>query len=109
MADGFKDREKGFESKWAHDEELRFKVMARRNKLLGQWAAAEMGLTGAEAEAYARGVIQADFQEAGDNDVLRKVKGDFDREAVTHSTAAIRARMEELLAIAAGQVVGEVK
>ena len=109
MADGFKDREKGFESKWAHDEELRFKVMARRNKLLGQWAAAEMGLTGAESEAYARSVIQADFQEAGDNDVLRKVKGDFDREAVTHSTAAIRARMEELLAIAAGQVVGEVK
>lgn len=109
MADGFKDREKGFESKWAHDEELRFKVMARRNKLLGQWAAAEMGLTDAEAEAYARSVIQADFQEAGDNDVLRKVKGDFDREAVAHSTAAIRARMEELLAIAAEQVVGEVK
>ncbi|MGH6871543.1 MAG: DUF1476 domain-containing protein [Rhizomicrobium sp.] len=109
MADGFKEREKGFESKWAHDEELRFKVMARRNKLLGLWAAGLMGLEGAQAEGYARSVIQADFQEAGDEDVLRKVKADFDREAVAQSASALRARMEELLAAAADQVMKEVK
>ncbi|HTQ15180.1 MAG TPA: DUF1476 domain-containing protein [Rhizomicrobium sp.] len=109
MSDGFRDREKSFEAKWAHDEELRFKVMARRNKLLGLWAAELMGLNGAAADAYARTVIQADFQEAGDDDVLRKVKGDFEREAVSQSAAAIRARMEELLSVAAGQVMKEVK
>jgi hypothetical protein len=101
MADGFKDREKGFESKYAHDEELRFKVMARRNKLLGLWAAGLNGLSGTDADSYARTVVQADFEEAGDNDVFRKLKADL---AAKASDQAIRAKMDELLAEAADQV-----
>jgi hypothetical protein len=104
MADAFKDRQKGFEGKWAHDEEMRFKVMARRNKLLGQWAAGEMGLSGEAAKEYAMAVVQADFQEAGDEDVFRKVRADLD---ASKSDAAIRAKMEELLAVAGEQVMGE--
>jgi len=106
MADAFKDRQKGFEGKWAHDEEMRFKVMARRNKLLGQWAAGEMGLSGDQAKEYAMAVVQADFQEAGDEDVFRKVRADLD---ASKSDAAIRAKMEELLAAAGEQVMGEAK
>jgi hypothetical protein len=106
MADGFKDREKGFESKWAHDEELRFKVMARRNKLLGQWAAGLNGLSGADADAYAKTVVAADFEESGDEDVFRKLKADLAGKA---DDAAIRAKIEELLATAADQVMHEVK
>lgn len=104
MADAFKDRQKGFEGKWAHDEEMRFKVMARRNKLLGQWAAGEMGLSGDQVKEYAMAVVQADFQEAGDEDVFRKVRADLD---ASKSDAAIRAKMEELLAVAGEQVMGE--
>ena len=74
----FSDREKGFERKFALDEELRFKAMARRNKLLGLWAAEKLGKTGEAAEAYAKEVVAADFEEAGDGDVLRKLKTDFD-------------------------------
>jgi hypothetical protein len=106
MADSFKDRETGFESKYAHDEELRFKVMARRNKLLGLWAAGLNGLTGAEADSYARTVVQADFQEAGDNDVFRKLKADL---AAKQSDQAIRKKMEDLLAEAGEQVQREGK
>ena len=73
----FDDRERAFESKYAHDEELRFRVIARRNRLLGQWAARQMGLSDAEADAYAKDVIRADFEEAGDDDVIRKVLGDL--------------------------------
>src|SRR5689334_3332991 len=73
MDGAFKDREKGYESKWAHDEELRFKVYARRNKLLGQWAASQLGLSGAEAEQYARAVVSADFEKPGEDDVFEKV------------------------------------
>ena len=69
----FDKREEGFEKKFAHDEELRFKANARRNKLLGHWAAEKLGLTGADAEAYAKEVVMADFEEAGDDDVFRKV------------------------------------
>lgn len=109
MAGSFEKREKGFESKWAHDEELRFKVMARRNKLLGLWAAGEMGLTGAAAEAYAREVVHADFEEAGDEDVFRKIRKDFDAKGIKHSDHVIRRKMEELLEVAAGQVQSEIK
>ena len=74
----FDEREDGFERKFAHDEELRFKATARRNKLFGLWAAEQLGKTGAEAEAYAKSVVLADFEEAGDADVLRKVQADLD-------------------------------
>jgi hypothetical protein len=109
MADSFRDRQKGAEAKYAHDEEMRFKVMARRNKLLGQWAAGEMGVSGAAADSYAKDVIQADFAEAGDDDVLRKVAKDFAAKGVSHDKSAIRAKMEELLAIAGDQVMAEKK
>ena len=99
-----KDREEGFERKFAHDEELRFKAMARRNRLLGQWAAGLMGLTEAEADAYAKDVIRSDFEEAGDEDVFRKLRADFDGAGVTVSDHQIRRTMEELLHQAIEQV-----
>jgi hypothetical protein len=83
--------------------------MARRNKLLGLWAAGEMGLTGAAADAYAREVVQADFEEAGDEDVFRKIRKDFDAKAIKHSDHVIRRKMEELLTVAAEQVQSEIK
>jgi hypothetical protein len=105
----FEKREKSFESKWAHDEELRFKVVARRNKLQGLWAAGEMGITGAAADAYAREVVQADFEKAGDDDVFRKIRKDFDAKGVKHSDHMIRRKMEELLQAASDQIAAEVK
>ena len=107
MADGFKERERGMESKWAHDEDMRFKVMARRNKLLGLWAAGEMGFEDDRAKEYAIAVVQADFEEAGDEDVFRKVRADFDAAKIAQSDSAIRTKMEELLAVAGEQVAGE--
>lgn len=109
MADAFKDRERGFESKWAHDAEMRFMVMARRNKLLGLWAADEMGLEGDRAKEYAMEVVRADFEEPGDEDVFRKVRADFDAAKLAQSDSAIRAKMAELLALAGEQVIGEAK
>ena len=73
----FDDRERAFETKFAHDEEMKFRITARRNRLLGEWAARQMGLTQAEAEAYAKDVVHADFEEAGEHDVIRKVLGDL--------------------------------
>jgi hypothetical protein len=73
----FNDRERAFEAKFARDEEMQFRITARRNRLLGEWAARRMGLTDAEAEAYAKDVIHSDFEEAGDHDVVRKVLGDL--------------------------------
>jgi len=73
----FDDRERAFERKFAHDEEMKFRIIARRNKLLGQWAARQMGLSEAEMESYAKDVVRADFEEAGDHDVVRKVLGDL--------------------------------
>ena len=99
-----KDREEGFERKFAFDEELKFKAMARRNKLLGLWAAEKLGKTGADAEAYAREVVVADFQEAGDDDVLRKVRADLDAGGVKQDDQEIRRVMSELLATAVDQV-----
>ena len=98
----FDKREEGFEKQFAHDEELRFKAMARRNKLLGLWAAGVIGKSGADAEAYAKEVVLADFEEAGDNDVLRKVTKDLQAKGVTEQQ--IRAQMTELLAQAVEQI-----
>jgi hypothetical protein len=100
----FEKRKEGFESKFARDEELRFKATARRNRLLGQWAAEKLGKTGDEAEAYAREVVRADMQEAGEEDVFRKVRADFDAAGVAQSDHQIRRTMEELLVEAASQI-----
>ncbi|WP_114391117.1 DUF1476 domain-containing protein [Notoacmeibacter marinus] len=89
------DREKGYEAKFAHDEELRFKATVRRNRLLGYWVADQTGKEGDEREAYAKEVIASDFEEAGDEDVFRKLRGDLPGEV---SDADIRAKMQELLA-----------
>lgn len=92
----FDKRKEGFEKQFAHDEELRFKAMARRNKLLGLWAAGILGKSGADAEAYAKEVVLADFEEAGDNDVLRKVVNDLAPKGI--GEAEIRNQMVTLLA-----------
>src|SRR5262249_18129858 len=89
----FDKREEGFEKKFAHDEELRFKAMARRNKLLGLWAAGLLGKSGADAEAYAKEVVLADFEEAGDDDVFRKVVRDFAANKVSQSEQDVRKKM----------------
>jgi hypothetical protein len=99
-----KDREEGFERKFAFDEELRFKATARRNKMLGLWAAEKLGKSGDEAEAYAKEVIISDIEEAGDHDVFRKVRKDFDDAGVQQSDHQIRRTMDELLAQAIEQV-----
>jgi len=102
----FNDREKAFETKYSRDQEMEFKIVARRNKLLGLWAAAQMGLTDAEADAYAKDVIRADFEEAGDEDVIRKLLGDLTsagvdcddskiREALGHKTVEARRQLME--------------
>ena len=101
----FDDRENAFESKFAHDAELQFKAEARRNKLLGLWAAGLMGKSGDDAAAYAREVIAADFQEAGDEDVFRKISGDLGDRA---SEAEIRHRMADLMVEAKRQLMTEV-
>ena len=100
----FDKREEGFEKKFAHDEELRFKASARRNKLLGQWAAEKLGLAGADAETYAKSVVMADFEEAGDDDVFRKLRTDFDAKSVALSDHQIRRTMDELLEQAIAQI-----
>lgn len=101
----FDERESAFENKFAHDAEMLFKAEARRNRLLGLWAAGLMGKSGDEAAEYAREVIKADFQEAGDADVLRKVAADL---GPLSSEAAIRARMNELMAEAKAQLMSEI-
>lgn len=100
-----KDREKGFEEKFAHDAELRFRAVARRNKLLGLWAAGLMGLSGEEAENYAKEIVRADFAEPGDEDVFRKIRQDFDRTGVQQSDHQIRRTMEELMDEARRQIM----
>lgn len=90
----FDDREKAFENIYARDQEMQFKIIARRNRLLGMWAAAKMGLTEAEADAYARDVIRADFETAGDEDVIRKVLGDLTTAGIDIDDAAIRQALE---------------
>src|SRR5687767_13555987 len=85
----FSDRERAFETKFAHDEDMKFRITARRNRLLGEWAARQMGLTDAESESYAKDVIRADFEEAGDNDVIRKVQGDLTAAGIEIDEGAI--------------------
>jgi len=90
----FDDRERAFESMYARDQEMQFKIVARRNRLLGHWAAKKMGLTEAESEAYAKDVIRADFEEAGDEDVIRKLLGDLISAGIDIDDAAIRQALE---------------
>jgi len=99
-----KDRQDGFEKKFAHDEELKFKATARRNKLLGVWAAEKLGKSGSDADAYAKEVVISDFEEAGDDDVFRKVRGDFDKAGVSVTDHQIRHAMSELMATAVDQI-----
>ncbi|MEE2877359.1 MAG: DUF1476 domain-containing protein [Pseudomonadota bacterium] len=105
----FDDRERAEEAKFAHDSALQFKVNNRRNKLLGLWAADLMNLSGAEAEAYAKTVVMSDLEEPGDEDVFRKVRGDFDKAGIDRSDARIREHMAELTAVAREQIMKEVK
>ena len=100
----FDKREEGFEKKFALDEELLFKAGARRNKLLGMWAAEKLGLSGPAADAYAKEVVMADFEEAGDDDVFRKVRKDFDAKGIEQSDHQIRQTMDALMEQAVAQI-----
>ncbi len=100
----FDERESAFENKFAHDEEMQFKAVARRNKLVGLWAAELLGKSGADAEAYAKEVVVSDFEEAGHEDVVRKVAGDLGDKA---DADTVRAKMAELLPVAKQQVLEE--
>jgi hypothetical protein len=100
------DRGKGLENKYAHDEEIAFKINARRNKLLGLWAAEKLGKTGEEAAQYAKDVVIADFESAGNDDVIGKLMKDFYDAEITVSEAEINAEMERLLPIAHSQITG---
>jgi hypothetical protein len=101
----FNDRERAFESKFAHDEEMKFRIMARRNRLLGEWAAAKMGLSEEESASYAKDVVRADFEEAGDEDVIRKVLGDLTAAGVDTSDAEIRQTLEHKTVEARRQII----
>lgn len=100
----FDKREEGFEKKFALDEEQKFKAMARRNRMLGMWAAEKLGITGDAAADYAKDVVAADFEESGDDDVLRKVEKDFAAKGLTIGAGDIRAKMSELLTEAVAQL-----
>ena len=100
----FDRREEGFEKRFSMDEETRFKALARRNKKLGLWAAEKLGLSGEAADAYAKEVVVSDLEEAGDEDVFRKLRGDFDAKGVEVSDHQIRRNMEEFLAVAAQEI-----
>lgn len=101
----FDDRERAFETKFAMDEEMAFRVIARRNRLLGQWAAAKMGLTPEETDAYAKAVVQADFEEAGDEDVIRKLLGDLTAASVDIDEAAVRQALDDQTVEARRQLI----
>ena len=101
----FNEREEAFEKKYAHDADMQFKADARRNKLLGLWAAGLMGITGDDADTYAVSVVKSDFEEAGHEDVYRKISGDLGDKA---DEATIRAKMKELMAVAKSEVFDEV-
>ncbi|WP_332659283.1 DUF1476 domain-containing protein [Brevundimonas sp.] len=100
----FDDREKGFESKFALDQEQEFKAVARRNKLLGLWAAEKMGLNAAGAEEYGRAIVKADFDQPGEEDVFRKIAQDLEGAGLTVSEGEIRRKMDELQSIARDQI-----
>lgn len=105
----FDKREKAYESKFALDEELKFKATARRNKLLGRWAAEKLGLSGDEAEHYAKGVVLADLEEPGEEDVFRKIRSSFDDNNIDQSDHQIRRTMDELMGEAVSQIEAEAK
>ena len=103
----FDEREKAFERKFAHDEELRFRATVRRNKLVGLWAAEKLGLSGADAEAYAKEVIRSDFTVPGDDDLIAKIRQDFDAKGVTETDAQIKVMLLESMAAAIRQIEAE--
>ena len=100
----FDDREKGFEKKFAMDQDLKFKAEARRNKMIAEWAAEKMGISGEDVEAYVKAVRKADFEEAGDDDVFRKVKGDLDAKGASVSDNELRQTMDQFLAKAVAEL-----
>ena len=100
----FQDRERAEEAKFAHDEEMQFRIQARRNRLIGQWAATRLGLTEAESEAYAKSVVQADFEETGDEDVIRKLIGDLLKGGVETSDIEIREMLARFTSEARTQI-----
>lgn len=103
----FDNREKAYESKFARDEELRFKAGARRNRLLGMWAAEKLGLSGEKATEYAASVVRADFEKPGEEDVFEKLRTDFDAAGVAQSDQQIRTAMNEFMAMAVEQLRSE--
>jgi hypothetical protein len=103
----FNNREKAFEDKYKHDQDLQFKVEVRRNKLLGLWVAELLGLSGADADAYAKEVVSADFEEPGDADVVRKVLGDTEPKNLDLNEHSLRKKMGELLTVAKEQIMSE--
>ncbi len=103
----FNDREKAFEDKYKHDQDLQFKVEVRRNKLLGLWVAEMLGLAGADADAYAKEVVSADFEEPGDADVIRKIQADVQPKNIDLSEDRLRKKMDELTAVAKQQIMSE--
>jgi hypothetical protein len=103
----FNEREKGFEAKYKHDQDLQFKVMARRNKLLGLWAAEKMGIAGADADTYAKEVVISDFDRPGDDDVLEKVHGDLAAKGLDLTDKDVRKEMDRLLDVARQQIEAE--
>jgi hypothetical protein len=102
----FDDRERAFENQFVHDQDMQFRITARRNRLLGEWAAVKMGLTPEETDAYAKAVVQADFEEAGDEDVIRKLVGDLTSAGVDVDEPTVRAALEEQAVIARRQFIG---
>jgi hypothetical protein len=106
---GLDERRKGMEEKWAHDEELRFKVHARRDHLLGEWAASKLGLKDKDMHAYVKAVVEAELSRGGEDAVLKKLRADFDAKKVTLSDHMIRRQMEELLKVAGEQVLAKKK
>lgn len=103
----FRDREQAEEAKFAHDQEMLFRIQARRNRLVAQWAAERMGLSSEETEAYAKSVVQADFEEAGDEDVIRKLLGDLVSAGVDTNESEVRNALEASHVDARRQLMGE--
>jgi hypothetical protein len=103
----FDDRERAEEAKFAHDEDMAFRIQARRNRLLGEWAAQKMALSPAETDAYAKAVVQADFEEAGDEDVIRKLLGDLTGAGVDVSEGEVRSALEQKQVVARRALMGE--
>jgi hypothetical protein len=109
MTDSFDERRRSFEEKWAHDEELRFKVLARRDRLLGEWAAHELGLHGDERDSYVKSIVQAELQKGGEHTIVHKLHHDLAAKKIHHSEHVIHRKMEELLRTASDQILHETK